>query len=68
MTPENPSTQYVYSTTKLMIETIIIPAKAKIGWVLMMTPRDTLGSVELGALPLALEVDCPPVVPLLGTG
>lgn len=33
-----------------------------------MIPSDTLGSVELGALPLALEVEFSSVVPLLDTG
>lgn len=33
-----------------------------------MIPKDTLGSVELGALPLAVEVESPSVVPLLGGG
>lgn len=31
MSPDIPSAQYIYSTTKLMIETIIIPVNDKIG-------------------------------------
>lgn len=67
LSPENPSAQYIYSITKLMAETIIIPMRAKIGRVLMI-PRDTLGNVELGALLPALEVEFSSVVSLLGTG